>query len=86
MYLLICKFTLPIHVIQHICTSAERFGAIPGPILGADDRRGSVSIHGKSRRTLESGGSVVGKIIPKPNTIGWQSGIPTVDYCSKKTG
>lgn len=47
----------------HNFTFAERFGAVPGTVLGADESRGPVCIHGETRRTLETDCVVVGEII-----------------------
>lgn len=51
-----------IHTILLRITFTERFGAIPGPIFGADESRGPVRIHGETGRTLETDCVVVGEI------------------------
>ena len=54
---------IAIHTL-HNFTFTEWFGAIPGTVLGADESGGPVSIHGETRRTLETDCVVVGQIIP----------------------
>lgn len=75
-----------IHIILDNFTFAERFGAIPGSVLGADESRSPVSIHIETRRTLETDCVVVNEIIAQPHPIGWHSRITTVDYCKHTTG
>lgn len=62
-------------------TFAERFGAVPGAVFGADEGRGPVSVHGETRRTLETDCTVVGEITSQPHPIGWNSWVTTVDDC-----
>lgn len=60
-------------------TFTERFGAIPGAGLGADERGGPIGIHGETRGALERDCVVVGEIIPKSHPVSWHSGIAAVD-------
>lgn len=71
------------HVTLLNFTFTERFGTIPGTVLGTDESGGPVSIHGETRGTLETDCVVVGEIIPQPHAIGWHSRVTTVDYCTK---
>lgn len=52
-----------VRTVLHKITFTERFGAIPGPVFGADESRGPVRIHGETRRALETDCAVVGEII-----------------------
>lgn len=65
-------------------TFTERFGAIPGAGLGADERGGPIGIHGETRGALERDRVVVGEIIPKSHPVSWHSGIAAVDYWKNK--
>lgn len=60
-------------------TFTERFGAIPGAGLGADERGGPIGIHGETRGALERDRVVVGEITPKSHPVSWHSGIAAVD-------
>lgn len=62
-------------------TFTHWFSAIPGPVLGADERGGPGGVHGEARWTLESDCVVVGEITPQPHAIGRHSRVATVDYC-----
>lgn len=70
-------------LILHFFTFTERLGAIPGPVLCADERGGPAGVHGETRWTLESDCVVVGEITPQPHAIGRHSGVATVDYCEE---
>lgn len=65
-------------------TFAVRFGAVPGPVLGADKSGGPVRVHSKTRGTLETDREVVNEIIAQPQPVGWHARVTAVDYCEDK--
>lgn len=58
-----------------------RFGAVPGSVLGAEESGGSVGVHAKTGRTLETDGVVVGEVTARPHAVGRHSRVTAVDYC-----
>ena len=65
-------------------TFTLRFGAVPGAVLGADQSRGPVGVHGETGRALETDRAVVGEVVAQPHPVGRHPGVATVDHCEKQ--
>lgn len=60
-------------------TSTHRFGAIPCPILGADECGDTVSIYGEPWGTLETNSATICEVISQSQTVCRHSWVSTVN-------